>query len=110
MKEKLPTIEEGKEPTEEQIKEVNKLKGEYTIKKLKQFDAYMKEREPLVFNNNVFKKAQLVMSEDDIKKEEEKVINLSKYILENAIPNMIKNFNKSEGTPTDSASMRDFFH
>ena len=62
----------------------------------------MKEKDPIIFNTNVFKKVKLAMSAEEIKAEEDKVTNLAKYIKETAIANLIKNFNKSEGTPTDS--------
>ena len=70
----------------------------------------MKEKDPVVFNTNVFKKVKLAMSEEELKVEEDKVAALAKYIKDSAIVNLIKNFNKSEGTPTDSATLREFFH
>lgn len=50
------------------------------------------------------------MSEDEVKAEEEKVTKLAKFLKEEAIQSLIKNLNRNEGVPTDSASLRDFFH
>ena len=47
---------------------------------------------------------------DEIKAEEEKVSKLAKFLKEEAIQSLIKNLNRNEGVPTDSASLRDFFH
>jgi protein TIF31 len=58
----------------------------------------------------VFKTVKLAMSEEEIKAEEEKVQNLAKFLKEEAIQSLIKNLNRNEGVPTDSASLRDFFH
>jgi len=38
MKEKEPKIEEGKEATEEQVRALNILRSEYSMKKIKKFD------------------------------------------------------------------------
>lgn len=62
----------------------------------------MKEKEPVVFNTNVFKTAKLAMPEAEVKAEEDKVKALAVYLKETAIPNLIKNLQKNEGTPTDS--------
>jgi protein TIF31 len=70
----------------------------------------VREHEPVVFNNNVFKNVKLVMSDEELKVEEDKVRELSKFLKEQALANLIKNMQKSEGTPTDSVSMREFFH
>lgn len=77
---------------------------------MKMFDSFMKEKQPLVFNANVFKNVQLAMDEDQVKVEEEKVKQLADFIKTTAIPNLIKNMSKNEGIPTDSQSLKDFFH
>ena len=59
---------------------------------------------------NVFKKVKLAMPEDQIKKEEDKVAELAKFLKEDAIDALIKNLQRNEGVPTDSQSLRDFFH
>lgn len=38
LKEKLPKIEEGKEPAEEQLKQIQALRMEYTTKKVRKFE------------------------------------------------------------------------
>mmetsp|Transcript_9417 Transcript_9417/g.14410 ORF Transcript_9417/g.14410 Transcript_9417/m.14410 type:complete len:416 (-) Transcript_9417:1117-2364(-) len=107
---KIPKAEEGKELTDEQKKDVEKLNQEYSLKKIKQFEAFMKEPKSLVFNTNVFKKVSLAMTESEIKTEEDKVKDLSKYLKENAVTNLIKNMQKNEGVPTDSESLAEFIH
>jgi hypothetical protein len=107
---KYPKPEDGKDLTEEQKKEVDKITQEYSIKKIKQFEAFMKEHEPIKFNANIFKKAKLDMSEEELAAETKKVKDLGDYIKENAIPNLIKNMQKNEGVPTDSRSLSEFMH
>ena len=107
---KYPKPEEGKDLTEEQKKEVDKITQEYSIKKIRQFEAFMKETEPLQFNANVFKKVNIDLSKEELAAEEEKVKNLAVYLKEQAIPNLIKNMQKNEGIPTDSKSLSDFMH
>ena len=108
--EKEPKIEEGSELTEEYKKQMAVINQELNLKKIKKFEEYLKECKAEVYNTNVFKKVKLAMSEDEIKVEEEKVQNLAKFLKEDAIQSLIKNLNRNEGVPTDSASLRDFFH
>jgi hypothetical protein len=70
----------------------------------------LKECENEIYNVNVFKKVKLAMPEDQIKKEEDKVAELAKFLKEDAIDALIKNLQRNEGVPTDSQSLRDFFH
>ena len=63
-----------------------------------------------MFNTNVFKSIKLAMSPEEIKKEEDKVLELSKFLKETAIPNLIQAFAKSENVPTDSMTLRSLFH
>ena len=108
--EKEPKIEEGKEPTEEYRKQMAELNQEFNKKKIQKFEEYLKECTNEVYNTNVFKNVKLAMSADEIKVEEEKVEKLAKFLKEEAIQSLIKNLNRNEGVPTDSASLRDFFH
>ena len=110
LKEKLPKIEEGKEPAEEQLKHIQALRMEYTTKKVRKFEGLVKDQKPVVFNCNVFKNVKLAVSAEELKSEEEKVRDLCKYLKEKAIPNLIQNLQKTEGQPTDSATLREFFH
>ena len=71
---------------------------------------FMKEKEPVTFNANVFKSVKLALDEQEIKAEEDKVKQLASFIKDTAIPNLIKNMSKNEGIPTDSASLKDFLH
>ena len=50
------------------------------------------------------------MSEDERKKEEALIEDMAKYITEKAIPNLISDLKQSEGVPTDSQSLKEFFH
>jgi protein TIF31 len=78
------------------------LRKELNLKKVMKFEALVKEKEPVIFNTNVFKTAKLAMTESEIKAEEDKVKSLADYLKETAIPNLIKNLQKNEGSPTDS--------
>ena len=108
--EREPKIEEGKEPTDEYKKQMAELNQEFNMKKIQKFDEFLKECDNEVYNTNVFKKVQLSLSEEEIKVEEEKITKLAKFLKEEAIQSLIKNLNRNEGVPTDSASLRDFFH
>ncbi len=50
------------------------------------------------------------MTAEEIKEEEDKVINLGNFLKNNCIQNLIKNMQKNEGLPTDSQSLSEFFH
>ena len=50
------------------------------------------------------------MPEDQIKAEEQKLLDLAAYIKDKGLPNLIDNLQKYEGTPTDSTSLKEFFH
>lgn len=110
MLELMPKINPGEEATEEQKKQIFNINQDFNVKKIQYFDELMRECGTEVFNTNVFKKVKLSMSEDEIKFEEDKVKKLSNYLKDHAITQLIKNMQKNEGVPTDSASIRDFFH
>jgi hypothetical protein len=77
----------------------------------KQNEADFKEKLlEFTFNNNVFKKVQLAMTPEEIKAEEDKLIDLASYISSKGLTDCISNLGKNEGTPTDSASLKDFLH
>ena len=86
------------------------INQEFNMKKIQKFEEFLKECKSEVYNTNVFKKVKLALSDDEIKAEEEKVSDLAKFLKEEAIQSLIKNLNRNEGVPTDSASLRDFFH
>lgn len=50
------------------------------------------------------------MTEDEIKEAEAKVQKLSTFLKEDAIQTLVKNLQRNEGVPTDSASLTEFFH
>jgi protein TIF31 len=108
--EREPKIEEGSEPTEEYKKQMAVINQELNLKKIQKFEEYLIECKAEIYNTNVFKKVKLAMSAEELKVEEDKVLNLAKFLKEEAIQSLIKNLNRNEGVPTDSASLRDFFH
>ena len=59
-------------------------------RRIQHFQNLVKDAEPITFNTNVFKKAKFAMKEEDIKMEEEKVRDLSKFIKQTSIPNMLR--------------------
>lgn len=64
-----------------------------------------------MFNSNVLKSnINLAMPEEEIKAEEDKVLELAAFLKVNAVQNLTKNLQKNEGVPTDSKSLSDFFH
>ena len=42
------------------------------------------------------------MTDAQVKVEEDKVLELAKFLKNNAVPNLIKNLSKNEGVPTNS--------
>ena len=70
----------------------------------------MNDYKPIIFNTNVFKDVVIQMTPDDLKIEEDKIRDLSKFITETGFATLIRGFSKNENQPTDSASLRDTFH
>lgn len=62
----------------------------------------MKAYSPTVFNTNVLKDVKIAMTPEEITAEETKVKDLSKFIYDFAIQNLIKTLSKNENIPTDS--------
>lgn len=60
--ERMPKIEEGKEATDEQKKEMEKIQAELNMKKIKQFETFIKEAQTFKYNTNVFKNVKLALS------------------------------------------------
>jgi hypothetical protein len=50
------------------------------------------------------------MTPDEIKIEEDKIRELSKFINETGVQTLIRSLSKNENIPTDSSSLRDTFH
>jgi benzoyl-CoA reductase/2-hydroxyglutaryl-CoA dehydratase subunit BcrC/BadD/HgdB len=82
-----------------------KARAEENIKKLREFDKYLKEAPKFIYNTNVFKNVKFAHPEEEIKKDEELVEDLAKFLKESAIPKLIKDLQNVEGTPTDSESL-----
>lgn len=85
-----PKREEGKELTDAERDEINKKRSEENLRKLKEFDKYIKEAPKFIYNTNVFKNVKLAMPEEEIKKDEELVEELAKFLKESAIEKLIK--------------------
>lgn len=70
----------------------------------------MKEAPKFVYNTNVLKTVKFASEEAEVKKDEELVEDLAKFLKENAIPRLIKDLQGVEGVPTDSESLAQMFH
>lgn len=105
-----PKREEGKELTDAEKEEITKKRQEENLRKLKEFDKYIKEAPKFIYNTNVFKNVKLAMAEDEIKKDEALVEELAKFLKENAFEKLIKSLQLVEGVPTDSESLETTFH
>ena len=69
--------------SEEEKEEFAKKRAEENLEKLKEFDKYLKEAPKYIFNTNVFKKdVKFAMDEQEIKKDEELVQELAKFLKE----------------------------
>lgn len=91
--------------TPEEKEAYSAKKAEENIKKLKEFDKYLKEAPKFTFNTNVFKNVKFAHPDDEIKKDEELVEELAKFLKESAIPKLVKDLQGVEGVPTDSESL-----
>ena len=67
---RTPTVEEGKEMTEEQKKQYQELIMELNERRQENFQSFVKDLEKEVFNTNVFKNTKLAMTEEQVKAEE----------------------------------------
>jgi protein TIF31 len=110
FKEKCPKVEEGKEMSTEDQQKVITLKRELYQKRVEAHDKFMSEIKPVVYNHNVFKRIKLAMSDEEIKAEEKKLLDVATYIKEKGLSDLVQNLCKNEGMPTDSNSLREFFH
>jgi hypothetical protein len=65
---------------------------EFHRKKIMKYEELIKDHEPTKFNANVFKSVKLVMTEEELKVEEDKVRDLATYLKDFALDGLIKNF------------------
>lgn len=70
----------------------------------------MKEAPKFTFNTNVFKSVTFALTPEEVKKDEELVEDLAKFLKEQAIPKLFKDLQNVEGVPTDSESLEQAFH
>jgi len=70
----------------------------------------MKEAPVEVFNANVFKEVKLAMTPEGVKKEEDKVEGLAKFLKDVCITKLVKDLKSVEGVPRDSESLSLDFH
>lgn len=67
----------------DQEKEAAQAKrAEENLRKLREFDKYMKEAPKFTFNTNVFKNVKFAIPEEEVKKDEELVEDLAKFLKE----------------------------
>jgi hypothetical protein len=66
-----------------------KRKTESNIRKLKEFDKYIKEAPKYSFNTNIFKNVKLAMSEQEKEHEETLIRELATFLKEKAIDKLI---------------------
>lgn len=106
-----PKAEEGKELTDEEKTQIQKMRQEDNIKKLKEVERLIKEAPKYTWNVNVFKSSvKLDMQAAEIEAEEKNVQKIATYITEKAIPNLIQDLKQQENVPYDSDSLKEFFH
>lgn len=75
--------EEPKKPedmTDQEKEELAAKKAEENLRKLKEFDKYLKEAPKFNFNTNVFKNVKFALEESEVKKDEELVTELAKFL------------------------------
>ena len=106
-----PVAEEGKELTDEQKLEISKKRQAENALKLKEVEARIAEAPKFTFNANVFKQgATLAMSADELKQEEDKIVELASFLTKEALDILVSDLRSFESTPTDSKSLENYFH
>ena len=55
------------------------------MKRIRKFDELVKQKDPVIFNTNVFKEVKLAMTPEELAAEEAKVKELSTFIYDHAI-------------------------
>jgi hypothetical protein len=66
-----------------------RIKEEYD-KKNHELYAYMKEAPKILFNTNIFKNVKLSMPDEEIKRDQEVIVDASKFLRETAIDKLVK--------------------
>jgi hypothetical protein len=52
------------------------------LRKIKEFDKYIKEAPKFIFNTNIFKNVKFAMDAEELKKDEETIVDVGKYLKE----------------------------
>lgn len=68
--------------TEQEKEEAANKARDENLRKLKEFDKYMKEAPKFVYNTNVFKNVKFAMDEAEVKKDEDLVKDLATFVKE----------------------------
>jgi protein TIF31 len=74
------------------------------------FDKFMQEAPQFSYNTNVFKNVKFAMNEEEIKEDEDLVLDLAKFLKEDAIAKLIKDLQNVENMPADSKNLEASFH
>lgn len=92
---------------EKQKEEAKAKRAEENLKKLKEFERHLKEAPKFLYNTNVFKKGVTFAPSEipNIEKDEALVKDLAKFLLDQAIPKLVRDLQAVEGVPTDSESL-----
>jgi protein TIF31 len=96
--------------TEQEKELFGSKRAEENLRKLKAFDSFLKEAPKFTYNTNVFKNVKFAHPDEEIKKDEELVEDIAKFLKEQAIPKLVKDLQSVEGVPTDSESLEAAFH
>ena len=82
------------------------------MKRGKEVERLISEAPKFKFNTNIFKasQSQLELSEEERKTEEDLIEDLAKFLNDQAIPFLITELKQLEGVPTDSNTLKSFFH
>lgn len=71
----------------------------------------LKEAPQYTFNVNLFKpNVKLVISDEELKQQEDELRDLAKFLKERAVMSIITDLKSLENVPTDSASLEVYFH
>jgi uncharacterized protein HemY len=97
---------------EKQKEEAKAKRAEENLKKLKEFERHLKEAPKFHYNTNVFKKGVTFAPSEipNIEKDEALVKELAKFLVDQAIPKLVRDLQAVEGVPTDSESLAQTFH
>lgn len=74
------------------------------------FEGFLKDAPQYKYNVNIYTKAKLAESDEQLEKDTKLVDNLGTFIMDTVIPKVVQDLTNSENIPTDCESTSQLFH